>query len=232
MIDLGVETKFLQPSIEILNLRIDEPITMITDILLAVIFLLAFIRLGKLEYAGKALRYFKYYFLILCLGALTGGLLGHAFQYRLAEEWKLVSWSLTLGSVALMVQALLEIASPLIEKRIVRMISCLNVLLFFLAFFLTLRSVEFNPVKYYSIFGLVVMAGSLCFYIYRRTANKGVLILMGGVGIGFLSAITFSFQWGFSPWFNHRDLSHIILCFSAYYVYKGVVMVVKSEISS
>ena len=226
-----METKFLQPSIDILNLRIDEPITTITDILLAIIFLLAFIRLGKLKYAGRELRYFRYYFLILCLGALTGGLLGHAFQYRMQEEWKLVSWTLTLGSVALMVQALLEIARPLIEEGVLRIISWFNILIFILAFVLTFLSLDFTPAKYHSIFGLVFLSGSLCYYIFKRTANKGVLILLGGVGIGFLSAITFSLQWGFSPWFNHRDLSHIILCFSAYYVYKGVLMTVKSVIS-
>ena len=226
-----METKFIQPSIEILNLKIDEPITTVTDILLAVIFLLAFIRLGKLEHAGRELSYFRNYFLILSLGALTGGLLGHGFQYRLAEEWKLVSWTLTMASVALMVQALLEIARPLIGKGILRFLSRFNILIFILAFFLSFRSIDFTPAKYHSIFGLVLFSGSLCYYIYKRTANRGVLIIMGGVGIGFLSAITFSFQWGFSPWFNHRDLSHIILCFSAYVVYKGVVVTVKYVIS-
>ena len=51
---------------------------------------------------------------------------------------------------------------------------------------------------------------------------------MGGVGIGFLSAVIFSLQWGISQWFNHRDVSHIILCFSVIYVYKGVAMLLKS----
>lgn len=227
MIDLCVQTKFIQPSIEILNLRIDEPITTFTDILLAIICILAYLRIRKLEYTGWGLRYFRYYFLILGLGALTGGLLGHAFQYRLAEEWKLVSWTLILASVALMVQALLEITRPLLKKGIVRMISWFNVLIFVLALFLTLRTIEFDPVKFYSIFGLVLLAGSLSYYVYKKTGNRGVIILMGGICIGFLSAIIFSLQWGFSPWFNHRDVSHIILCISVYYVYKGVVIILK-----
>lgn len=227
-----MQTKFIQPSIEILSFRIDEPVTTITDILLAVICMLAFLRIGKLKYSGRGLRFFRYYFLLLGLGALTGGLLGHAFQYRLGEEWKLLSWTLTLASVVLMVQALLEIARPLLRKGILSLISWINVLLFVLALILTLRSIEFNPVKFYSVFGLVLLTGPLSYFIYQKTGNRGVILLMGGIGIGFLSAIIFSLQWGFSPWFNHRDVSHIILCFSAYYVYRGVVVSLQSVINS
>jgi hypothetical protein len=228
VIDLGVRTKFIQPSIEILNLRIDEPVTTLTDILLAVICVYAFVSLLKVEAAAKSKRYFSLYFLLLGTGALTGGILGHAFQYRLAEEWKLISWTMTLVSVALMVQALLNISGALIRKGLSRMISMLNISLFLLALILTIRSVDFNPVKYYSIVALVLMSGSICYYIHKQTGNRGVLYVMGGVGVGFMSAIIFSLQLGLSHWFNHRDVSHIILSVSVFFVYKGVVMTLKS----
>lgn len=232
MIDLSVQSKFIQPSIELLNLRIDEPITTITDILLGIICFYAFFRIVRLRHKGDGSEYFRSYFLVLGLGAISGGLLGHAFQYVLADAWKLVSWSLTLVSVALMVQAFLVIASTFIKKKITTVITLLNLLLFLLAAFLMSRSIDFNPVKYYAIFGLVMLSGSLSYLIYRKTGNKAVLLLMGGVGIGFLSAIIFSFQWGLSHWFNHRDLSHMILCISVYYVYKGVVLHLNTAISS
>lgn len=232
MIVLGVDTKFIQPSIEILSLRIDEPITTITDIFLGIICLIAFVRIGKLENSGKGGWYFKFYFLLLGLGAISGGLLGHAFLYRLAEEWKLVSWCLTLISVALLIQALVEVSRSVFKKNVLRIFSWFNILIFTLALFLTLRSLDFNPVKYYSLFGLVVMAGSICFYIYHRTGNKGVLILMTGVGIGILSAIVFSLEWGLSAWFNHRDVSHIILCLSVYLIYRGTRRILQSILRS
>ena len=37
MLNLNVSAKFEQPSIEILSIRIDEPITLITDLLFAAI---------------------------------------------------------------------------------------------------------------------------------------------------------------------------------------------------
>ena len=110
--------KSIQPSIEVLNIRIDEPITLITDLLLAVICFYAYFKIRRLDYAGRGKWYFKNYFLLLGLGAMTGGLLGHAFLYRLSDGWQLVSWILTLGSVALIIHALLEVARPYIKREL------------------------------------------------------------------------------------------------------------------
>jgi len=230
MLLLNVFDKFIQPSIELLNIRIDEPITTATDLVLAAICFYAFIQIRKLEYSARVKWYFKYYFLILGLGAISGGLLGHAFQYRLAEGWKLVSWVLLVSSVALIASALVEIAKPFVKPGISRIISLFNVLVFVLALFFTLWSMAFAPVKYYMIFGMVVMVGSLCYFIYRKTGSRGTLILMGAVGIGFLSAIIFSLEWGLSPWFNHNDISHVILSFSAFSLYKGAALIMDGSI--
>jgi hypothetical protein len=232
MVALKVPVKFIQPSIEVLNIRIDEPITLITDLLLAAICFYAYFQIRVLDYKGRGKLYFKNYFLVLGLGAMTGGLLGHAFLYRLSDAWKLVSWFLTIGSVALMIHALLEVAGPYMKKGIARIISRCNLLVFALVVFLTIWTMAFSPVKYYNIFGMVVVVGSLSYYIYHKTGNKGGLILMGAVGVGLLSAIIFTFQWGLSPWFNHNDISHLILSFSAYHMYKGAVLIMDSVIGS
>ena len=124
----------------------------------------------------------------------------------------------------------MEVAKPLVKPGISRILSRFNVLIFALALFFTLWSMAFSPVKYYTIFGMVVMVGSLCYYIYRKTGSRGVLVLMGAVGVGILSAIIFSFEWGLSPWFNHNDISHVILTFSAFSVYKGAVLIMEGSI--
>lgn len=232
MLHLNVFDKFVQPSIEIWNTRIDEPITTGTDIIIAIVCLYAFLQIRKLDYQNKVKQYFSYYFLILGLGAISGGLLGHAFQYRLSEAWKLVSWVLTLGTVVLIATALLEIAKNLVKPFVARVLSVSNILIFVLALFFTLWSVAFTPVKYYMIFGMVGMVGSLCYFIYRKTESRGVLVLMGAVGIGVISAIIFSFEWGLSPWFNHNDISHVILSFSAFGIYKGVALIMEGSIIS
>ncbi|MCK5068235.1 MAG: hypothetical protein KAR16_12375, partial [Bacteroidales bacterium] len=104
-------------------------------------------------------------------------------------------------------------------------VSGINLLILAFAVFYTIWTLAFSPVKYYSIFGLVVVVGSLSYYIYQKTRKRGVAVLMAAVGIGFISALVFSFEWGLSPWFNHNDISHLILSFSVFGMYKGVALI-------
>lgn len=228
MLILGVFREYIQPSLEILNIRIDEPVTTATDLLLAAVCFFAFYQIRKQETMGRAKWYFKYYFLTLGLSAVFGGLFGHAFLYSLAPEWKLVSWVLTLLSVACMAHALLEVAKPLVKPKITRLIFLLNLLVLALALFYTTWTIEFSPVKYYTVFGMVVVVGSLSLLIYQRTANRGVVVIMGAVAIGLVSVFIFSNKLGLSPWFNHNDISHVILSYVAFSMYKGATLLLSS----
>jgi len=224
MVFLNVFQKYIQPSIEILNLRIDEPITTITDLMFAAVCFYAFFQIRRMGYGGRVKWYFKYYFLTLGLGASFGGILGHAFLYRLSAEWQLVSWVLTLVSVALISHALIELAKPLMKSSFSRWVGRINLLILAIAIFYTIWTLAFSPVKYYSIFGLLVVVGSLSYYIYIKTRKRGVVLMLAAIGIGFFAALVFSFEWGLSPWFNHSDISHVILSFSAFSMYKGVAL--------
>jgi len=220
----------IQPSIEIWNLKVDEPITTLTDLLLAAVSFYAFIRIGRLSSGGRMQWYFRYYFLSLGLGALTGGLLGHAFLYRLAPGWKLVSWILAIASVALMIHAMVEMARPLLKSRITRLILMLNWIITPVAVYLTLRQISFSPVKFYTIYGMLLVVGSLSLYTYIKTGSRGVSRFMMAVSLGLVSAFVFSKQWGVSPWFNHQDISHTILAISAILIYKGAGLVVELKL--
>ncbi|MEZ5072586.1 MAG: hypothetical protein R2751_16890 [Bacteroidales bacterium] len=216
-------------SIEIWNLRIDEPMTVLTDLLLAAICFYAYLNIRHVESPGRIKRYFKYYFLTLGFGSLFGGVLGHAFLYQLPDHWKLLSWMLVLLSVVLISLAMLEMARPLINPSFTRIIQRLNMCLFILAAFFTVWNVAFSPVKYYTIFGMVLIVGMLSVHLYRKTGNRALLRLTMAVGVGLVSAVIFSYQWGLGPWFNHNDISHVILSFSTVMIYKGASLLLNSS---
>ncbi|MEN8228372.1 MAG: hypothetical protein ABFS38_09485 [Bacteroidota bacterium] len=229
MLHLNMLLKFIQPSIEIWNIQIDEPITTATDLLMAAICFYAYFRIKQKESSGRMKWYFKYYFLTLGLGTLFGGLLGHAFLYRLSPPWKLISWIFIMVSVALMAHALLELARPLIKPGVTRLIARLNMLILIVALFFTLWTLAFSPVQYYTIFGMVVIVGSFSFYIFQKTGSRGVVRFIFAVGLGLVSALVFSYGWGLSPWFNHNDISHVILSFSTLIIYKGAALILESS---
>ncbi|MGW8314465.1 MAG: DUF6962 family protein [Bacteroidales bacterium] len=220
---------FLQPSIQIGNLQVDEPVTTLTDIVLATVSFIAFYRIRQQGEKGRFRGYFGYYFLSLGLGALTGGLLGHAFLYRIAPGWKLISWVLAIISVSLMIHAMVEMTRPLVRKRLARMILLINWFLMPLALYLTMRKISFSPVTLYTIYGMLLVVGSLSLFTYLKTGSWGVSRFLLAVGLGLISALIFSKQWGVSPWFNHNDISHLILAICAILFYKGGVWFMKMQ---
>ena len=219
---------YIQPSVEVFGIRIDEPVTTLTDLLFAAVCFYAFFRISRQETSVRTKVLFKYYFLTLGLGALFVGLLGHAFLYSLASPWKLVSWILILASVAIMAHALVELSRPIIKPAVSRLVAGVNLLTLAAALFITSWTLAFPAVTYYTIFGMVVIVGSLSYIIYQKTRNRGFVRLMLGVGVGLISAVVFSYQWGLSPWFNHNDISHVILIFSALILYKGATMILNT----
>lgn len=225
---MAVFLKFIQPSIEVLSIRIDEPVTTITDLIMSAICFYAYYRIRQLESSVRIKGYFKYYFLTLGIATMAGGLLGHAFLYSLPPAWKLVSWIFTLISVAILSHGLIELSKPLLKPGFSRIVSRVNILILSLALLYTLYTLAFSAVKYYAIFGMLMVVGSLSYVIYQKTEIRGVLKLMLGVGVGVLSAIIFSFEWGLGPWLNHNDISHLILSFSTLTLYKGAILIIDS----
>ena len=231
ILNLNVFLIYLQPSVELWNLRIDEPVTTATDLLMAAICFYAYSRIKKNESTQKIKLYFKYYFLTLGLGTMFGGLLGHAFLYRLAPQWKLVSWIFILISVAMMAHALIELARPLVKPWITRIIGGSNLLILTLVLVYTIWTLTFSGVQYYTAFGMIVIVGSFSFYIYLKTGSRGTVMFLVAVGVGLLPAFTFSLKWGLSPWFNHNDICHVVLSLSVLAFYKGASMILDAKIT-
>jgi len=166
---------------------------------------------------------------MLGFGAFFGGILGHAFLYGLSPGWKLLSWVFTLISVALFVQALQEVARPWVNPRLTRIIVRLNLLVFAVALVFIIWTLNFFPVKYYSIIGMVAIVGSFSFYILQKTGSRWAIKFLLAVGMGLASALIFSYGWGVGPWFNHQDISHVILSFSALTFYKGAILILDTQ---
>jgi hypothetical protein len=49
--------------------------------------------------------------------------------------------------------------------------------------------------------------------------------------VGILSVVVFAYEIGLGPWFNHKDISHVILSFSALTMYKGATLVMQAPAS-
>lgn len=210
-----------QPSIELLGIRIDEPVTTITDLLVSAICFYAFIQLTRTKKKCKLCYFFRYYFLSMGFATLIGGLVGHAFIYKLSFAWKLPGWLTSMFSIMLVERASIEYASPLIKPIISRVFRIVNIIELVTFVILTFTTLNFFFVEAHTAYGLLIVVSSFNIYVYYKTKTSASKKLLIAVGISAISALIFMNEIGIFKWFNHFDISHILMAISAWFFYKG-----------
>lgn len=222
---------YRNPSIEVLGLRVDEPITMLTDVLVTVICWWAFYRLGNIKPSSGAtaenaekstiLRLIRFYFLTMGMSTLLGGLIGHSFNYALNVYWKIPGWYVSMISVALLERAAIFQAYPLIRPDLARFFSVLNVveLLFFLI--MSVVTMNFYFVLAHAAYGILIVTGGFRGYVYWRTRHEGSRLFLIGILWATFGALFFVNKWALSVWFNHMDIAHVAMGIGCWYFYAG-----------
>mgnify|MGYP000653791259 CR=1 FL=1 len=212
-----------QPSISPLGIRIDEPITTLTDLMVSGICFYAFIQISKRE-KNKALVYFQWYFLTMGVATAFGGIIGHAFLYALGFAWKLPGWLISMISITVLERAMIEYSKPLLKGRWHQFFGYFNLIELATFAFLSYYYLNFQFVEIHSGYGLIVfvLAFSIFNFIKREKHDRQVAKnFIVAVGFAALGGLVFMTKSGISPWLNHNDISHLFLCGAAWFFYVG-----------
>lgn len=217
---------YKNPSIYPLGIRIDEPVTMLTDLLVAAVCFYAWGRLQKLSLRNKVYRYYKYFFLLMGLATSLGGLIGHSFIYALSIHWKIPGWYASMVAIALAERGSIIYALKLIQPRYAVFFTWLNVveLLFFMV--VSVVTMNFYFVVGHSAYGVMIIVGGFQAYVYYRTRQRGSIYFLYAVLWSAAGAVVFLKKMAVSQWFNHLDFSHVLMAVSAWYIYKGAMLIV------
>lgn len=213
-----------QPSIWIGGLRIDEPVTMLTDLLVSAVCLYAFYQLQRSSSTSKVILFIKYYFLGMAVATAIGGIIGHGFLYAFSFAWKLPGWLTSMFSIALIERAVIEKAKPIISKNLGKFFTWLNIIELSLFVVFTFSTLNFLFVEIHSAYGLLIVVASFSVFTYWKTKNKGSKNFIIGVAFCAISALFFMNEWSIHTWFNYLDVSHVFMTIAALFFYKGALL--------
>jgi hypothetical protein len=217
----------LQTPIFIGDIRIGEPTTTVTDLLVAAVCFWAYAKLGK-QQNFIAKKYFRLYFLFLGIATFWGAVITHASIYYLSQPWKVPGWISSTWSVSLLAWAMVEYHTDLIKKWV----SALKVLILLellAVMAVTIYTIEFKWAGAHSAFGLFLIVTTLAAMSYMKNKDDGSRWMLYGIGVFLLSGITFAAKLSIHTWFNHVDLTHVFLAIAAWAIYKSVMkMAVRS----
>lgn len=210
-----------QPSIDLFGVTIMEPMVTFTDFCVTAVCVYAFIQLVKLDKKGKVHQFMRYYFLVMALATLSGGFLGHAFQYAVGLSWKLPGWLVSMLSVMSIERSSIMHASPLINKKFAKFLGIANIIELLSFAVISFYTLNFFYIQVHSAYGLGLVVLPLHFWVYWNTRNEGSRIIFLSVIFATLAAFFYTSKIGLHTWFNHLDLAHTVMAISLYFFYRG-----------
>lgn len=221
-----------QPSVEYFGIRIDEPVTTFTDLIVSAVCFYAFFQLHKISLKNQVHWNLKYYFLSMALATLIGGVIGHGFLYLFSFAWKLPGWLTSMFSIALLERASILYAKPLVKPRVGNFFAWMNIIELSTFVIVTFSTLNFFFVEVHSAYGLLVIVTSFNFVVYRKRKSEASKLFLIAVGVSAISALIFMNEIGISKWFNHYDISHILMSISAFIFYKGSLKMIDDPLAN
>ncbi len=212
-----------QPSIELFDITIMEPMVTFTDLWITSVCVYAFIKLAKLNKEGKVHQYIRWYFLIMAIATFLGGILGHAFQYAVGLSWKLPGWLISMLAVMAIERASIMHAQPVINDKFGKFLEVANVVELLTFAVITFTTLNFFFIQVHSAYGLGLVVLPLHFLVYWRTRNAGSRIFFLTVIFATLAAFFYTSEIGIHKWFNHLDVAHTVMAISMYFFYRGAL---------
>ncbi|MDX2286805.1 MAG: hypothetical protein NW241_21750 [Bacteroidia bacterium] len=209
--------------IDLMGVRVLEPVTSLTDLITATVSYYAFFRLRQLRRPEPVHHYFKAYFLLMGISMTFAGLIGHAFLYLVDESWKAIGWTFSALSIAMLGWGAALALRPVLGERWITGIRIWLILQFliFMASILNPDTRSFDNVKINSAVGMVGIVLPLTWYAWRRSPLRGRWIKMAGIVLGLLPSITYNLEISLHKWFNYHDISHVLMATCMYVIYLG-----------
>jgi len=207
-----------QPSIFPLGLRVDEPVTAATDILVTLVCFYAYGKLNQINNSEREFLYFRLYFLFLGLATFWGGIVTHAFLYALSDPWKVPGWLMSMLSVVMLVFASISYTKT-ITKNFSKILRAIIVIETAAVAYVVVSTVNFQWAGYHSAFGLFVIVVPLHGWWRIRHRNRSSALILIAALVFCLSGLVFTLHLSPHVWFNHVDVTHVLLAVAAYIFY-------------
>lgn len=205
------------PTIDFLGLQITEPFTWLTNWLVAA-FSLGFGHfLFNDKFADATQKFWSIFFVFIGIASITGGA-AHGFINYVGQNFHYAAWILTGLAIFAAQLATLQLIDNYKLRSIVRVFVYIQLLVLVSS---VMYLHNFNSVRINSIIGLlgIVIPFSLLHYIKHR--DKRSALIMIGILSNLLPGFVHAYKISYNEWFNFNDISHIIMIFCLYIIYRG-----------
>ncbi len=205
-----------QPSIQILGFTLQEPVTVLTDILVALVCIYAFYKIKNIPSNHPLKKPFMWYFLLSGIGTFIAAFLGHGLQYVVGHSGKLPGWIITMIAVFIFENISIGQAGFLFSSFWKKAIRYFIYLKLIISLPLVIYYQHFTIVQIFIGIGLLCIVGLINAIIYSKAKSESARWILIGIACLIGAAIIFAGKISISQWFNHHDIGHLFMGASAY----------------
>jgi len=212
------------PSVKWFGVTILEPFTVLTNLMIAAACFYAYRNLKKKrQIITKTQLYINYFFLLMGIATIVGGVIGHAFLYTTGLYGKIPGWYISMAGVALFERAAIDHGRPFMNKKTGQFFSVLNYLEILIFMTLSLIKLNFVFVILHAFYGLFIVVFCFETYVYLKTRNPSFKYVLMATIFGFLAILCHAFQLSINEWFNYNDVSHLEMTVAIIFYYKAAL---------
>jgi hypothetical protein len=199
-----------------------EPMTVLTDILLAVAAVYCGVKIHGAS-AAPVHGYFALSFFLIALGTLTGATI-HAIRHTSLGSWVPLLWRVTGIAVGASITAMLaailyHILPPDYADDLRWMVLGLTIIY---AGYIWWDYRFRNVIIFYSFFMAVILVATGMSYV--STGSQGAKLIAVGILISFGAATVQRSGFKLARHFNHNDLYHVVQLIGLYFFYRGALL--------
>ncbi|MBC8048214.1 MAG: hypothetical protein H7Y00_15550 [Fimbriimonadaceae bacterium] len=211
-----------ETNITIFDIKIQEPVTALTDFFITICCWYIFFRSRHEVQKNHVTDLYRYFFFMIGLSTLFGGIFGHVLCYRLGIAFKLPGWVFSMIAVMICERAAIMHTKKVMRPNVGKFFANANIVELVIMIIITCVTLNFFFVEFHAFYGLLIVTGSFELFNYIKTkeaASKWILI---SVAISCVAAVVHVAELSPHKWFNYLDAAHSIMCISAFVMYGGV----------
>ncbi len=205
------------PTFNFLGLQITEPFTWLTNWLISASVLSFGHFLYRDKYADATQKFWSVFFVFVGLASFTGGI-AHGFINYVGQNFHLAAWVLTGMAVFGAELATIQLIENEKTKSVIRVLIYTQLLVMVGS---VMYFQNFDIVRINSGIGLigVVIPISIAHYLKHKDKRSKLVII--GILSNLIPGAIHAFKISYNQWFNFNDISHIIMIFCFYILYRG-----------
>ena len=204
----------LNPTVFIGAFEWREPVTTLTDFMVALVAIYAFYRLQS--YRGKKaanFKLYKYYFLCFAIGMTSAAWFGHGLQAYVGPRMKIVGWVMSASGLFCLALASLQEIGARLQPVVARTIRTWLTLQYALVVLMMISPVysSFAVTQINSTLMLILFILPMQAYHFRVDRSRGSQRIVGAILYGIVPGLIYTNQVSLHRWFNYHDISHVLM---------------------